>query len=234
MRVVVLQHEAIEGPGVWIETLLEHGASVACTLVPHGGVPPHAADADLVISMGGSMSVNDPSSWIDAELAVLRDRIRSSAPVLGVCLGSQLIAKAAGGVVEPGPVFELGFYDIERTPEASGDPVAAALPGRFTALQWHGEYFRDVPRAVPLARSSRYAMQAFRVAAAYGLLFHLEATLHSVFAMTQAFGEDVRRAGIEPERLLDEARAKLPRIHEHARAVLRALLRSVGSASLPA
>ena len=234
MRVAVLQHEAIEGPGVWVETLLEHGANVECALVPKSGVPAHAADADLLISMGGSMSVNDPLPWIDAELAVIRRRIAAGAPVLGVCLGSQLIAKAAGGVVEPGPVFELGFYPIERVPAAVHDPVASALPAQFTALQWHGEYFRDVPKAVPLARSSNYPMQAFRVAAAYGLLFHLEATLHSVVAMSRAFGDDLRRAGVDAERLLEEARERLPDVHETARNVLRAWLRSSGAVSLPA
>jgi GMP synthase-like glutamine amidotransferase len=225
MRVVVLQHESIEGPGVWTETLLEHGASVECVLVPTSGVPARAEDADLLISMGGSMSVNDDLPWIDSEIALLGRRIRAYTPVLGVCLGSQMIAKAAGGVVEPGPVFELGFYEIERTAEASADAVGAALPPRFSALQWHGEFFHDVPGAVTLAHSSAYPMQAFRVARAYGLLFHLEATLHSVMSMSRAFPEDLSRAGLEPQRLLDEARRKLPQIHDNARTFLRALLR---------
>src|SRR5262249_31128553 len=92
MRVVVLQHESIEGPGVWAETILEHGASVECVLVPKRGVPEDAERADLVISMGGSMSVNDRLPWIATEIALLAKRISSGAPLLGVCLGSQLIA----------------------------------------------------------------------------------------------------------------------------------------------
>ena len=227
MRVVVLQHEAIEGPGVWAETLLEHGARVECTLVPRSGVPAHAADAELVISMGGSMSVNDDLPWIGAEVDVLRRRIESGAPVLGVCLGSQLIAKAAGGIVEPGPIFEIGFHEIDVAPEGGADPVSAVLPRRFTALQWHGEFFHDVPGAVTLARSAPYPMQAFRIARAYGFLFHLEATLHSVAAMSRAFPQDLRRGGLESERLLDQARQTLPRIHEHARACLHALIAEI-------
>jgi len=224
MRVVVLQHESIEGPGVWTETLLEHGASVECVLVPTSGVPPHAQDADLLISMGGSMSVNDDLPWIGSEISLLGRRIRAHAPVLGVCLGAQMIAKAAGGVVEPGPIFELGFCEIECSAEAAADAVGAVLPPRFWALQWHGEFFHDVPGAVMLARSSTYPTQAFRVARAYGLLFHLEATLHSVGSMSRAFPQDLSRAGVEPQRLLDEARRKLPQIHENARTFLRALL----------
>jgi GMP synthase (glutamine-hydrolysing) len=224
MRVVVLQHESIEGPGVWTETLLEHGASVECVLVPKSGVPAHAEDAELLISMGGSMSVNDDLPWIGSEISLLRRRIRSQAPVLGVCLGSQLIAKAAGGVVERGPLFEIGFHEVELAAEGSADVVCAALPTRFSVLQWHGEFFHDVPTAVTLARSSSYPMQAFRVGRAYGLLFHIEATLHSVAAMSRAFPDDLRRAGLEAEQLLDAARARLPQIHGHARTFLRALL----------
>jgi GMP synthase-like glutamine amidotransferase len=224
MRVVVLQHESIEGPGVWTETLLEHGASVECVLVPMNGVPAHAEDAELLISMGGSMSVNDDLPWIGSEISLLRRRIRSQAPVLGVCLGSQLIAKAAGGVVERGPSFEIGFHEVELAAEGGADVVCAALPTRFSVLQWHGEFFHDVPTAVTLARSSSYPMQAFRVGRAYGLLFHLEATLHSVAAMSRAFPDDLRRGGLEPEQLLDAARARLPQIHGHARTFLRALL----------
>jgi GMP synthase-like glutamine amidotransferase len=224
MRVVVLQHEAIEGPGVWTEMLLEHGASVECVLVPKSGVPAHAENADLVISMGGSMSVNDGLPWIASEISLLRQRIRSQAPVLGVCLGSQLIAQAAGGVVEAGPLFEIGFREVERTQEAAADAVGAMLPCRFSVLQWHGEFFHDVPGAVTLARSSVYPMQAFRVGRAYGFLFHVEATLHSVASMARAFPQDLSRGGLGPQQLLDEAGLRLPQIHEHAREILRAII----------
>jgi len=223
-RVVVLQHEAVEGPGVFAETLLGLGARLECVLVPEAGIPLAAAQADLLISMGGSMSVNDPLPWIADELAVLRSRIDAGAPTLGVCLGSQLIAKAAGGRVEPGPVFEIGFHTVERTDEANHDALAARLPRRFDVLQWHGDYFHDVPGAVPLVRSEHYPMQAFRVARSYGLLFHLEATLHSLDAMSRAFPGDLRRGGVEPAALLDEGRRRLPAIHEHARALVAGLL----------
>jgi len=225
MRVVVLQHESIEGPGVWAETLLEHGASVECVLVPARGVPAGAERADLVISMGGSMSVNDRLPWIATETALVAERIRCGAPVLGVCLGSQLIAKAAGGVVEPGGTFEIGFHSVELTSAGLADPVTAVLPPRVDVLQWHGEIFRDVPGAVTLARSTLYPRQAFRVASAYGLLFHLEATLHSVAAMSHRFPNDLRRGVLEPAALLAQARKRLPGIQEHAARLLGALLK---------
>jgi GMP synthase (glutamine-hydrolysing) len=224
MRVVVLQHEPIEGPGVWMDALLAEGADVRATLVPKTGVPEAAEEADLLISMGGSMSVNDRLPWIAEEVALLERRIRSERPTLGVCLGSQLIARAAGGTVEAGPLFEIGFQEVELTVEGQQDRVTTALPRSFRALQWHGEFFRDIPDAVPLASSSHYPMQAFRVGGAYGLLFHLEATLHSIAEMARAFPADLERGGIVNQALLDQARLELPRIHEHARRLIRNLL----------
>jgi GMP synthase-like glutamine amidotransferase len=224
MHVAVLQHEAIEGPGVWAEALLERGATLECVLVPRTGVPPAADGADLVISMGGPMSVNDDLPWIAEELALLERRMRRSAPLLGVCLGSQLIARAAGGRVEPGAVFEIGFQAVELTEEGRSDPVFGVLPQRLEVLQWHGEVFRDVPGATPLARSTHVPVQAFRVGRAIGLLFHLEATLHSIAEMSRAFPADLRRGGLDASVLLDRARAALPGIHDHARAFLAALL----------
>ena len=85
-------------------------------------------------------------------------------------------------------------------------------------------YFHDIPGATVLACSSRYAVQAFRVANAYGLLFHLEATLHSVAAMCDAFPHDLRRGSLSAESLLDDARRRLAGVQRHARAVLEALL----------
>jgi GMP synthase (glutamine-hydrolysing) len=221
-RVVVLQHEAIEGPGVWAEGLLETGAIVETSLVPVSGIPPSAAHADLVISMGGPMSVNDPLAWIDDELSLLRARIRAGRATLGVCLGAQLIAKAAGGRVVPGPAFEIGFHEVELTEAGRHDAVTGALPARPAVLQWHGEVVRDVPDAVSLARSGGEPMQAFRVARSYGLVFHLEATLHSVDAMSRAFPGDLAKGSLDAATLLDEARRRLPGLHQHARAVLRA------------
>ena len=223
-RVVVLQHESIEGPGVWSETLLEHGAVIETSLVPVTGVPVSAAAADLVISMGGAMSVNDALPWIEDEVGLLRARIRAHRTTLGVCLGSQLIAKAAGGRVVAGPTFEIGFHEIELTDAGCADPVTSGLPRRTTVLQWHGEVVRDVPGATPLARSVAEPMQAFRVAESYGFVFHLEATLHSVDAMARAFPNDLARGALDGSMLVDQARRRLPAIHELARTVLRALL----------
>ncbi len=227
MNVVVLQHEPMESAGIWADALLDEGARLEVALVPKAGIPNGAADADLLISMGGSMSVNDPLPWIAAEVALLRDRIRGEKPTVGVCLGSQLIAKAAGGTVEPGPVFEIGFHELELTSEGHADPVTATLPRVFRALQWHGEYFRSVPDAVPLVSSDHYPVQAFRVRRAYGFLFHLEATLHSIAEMARAFPGDLERGGLVPPVLLDQARLELPRIHEHAKRLLRSLIAGV-------
>ena len=148
MRVVVLQHESIEGPGVWMEALLEHAASAsnACWCRrPAFHVTRGRRSADL----DGRFDERQRSAPVDCKPKWGSSRNESvrALPVLGVCLGSQLIAKSAGGFVEPGPVFEIGFHEVELTDAGHADPVLRALPPRLSVLQWHGEYFHDVPGA---------------------------------------------------------------------------------------
>jgi len=128
------------------------------------------------VLMGGPMSVNDVGRLpgLGAEIGWIRAAMRTETPMLGVCLGAQLIAKAAGGVVAPGPEPELGVSAVEilDADDALLGCVAPAIP----ALHWHGECF-DLPAgAVALARSPQTPLQAFRMGATtWGLLFHLEA-----------------------------------------------------------
>ena len=110
------------------------------------------------------------------------------------------------------------------TDAGRADPVMRSLPPRLWVLQWHGEYFHDIRGATALASSLRYPLQAFRVANAYGLLFHLEATLHSVAAMCGAFPDDLRRGPLSTESLLEEARDRLAGVQRYAQAVLGGLL----------
>jgi GMP synthase-like glutamine amidotransferase len=100
--------------------------------------------------------------------------------VLGVCLGAQLIAKALGARVGPLPSPQIGWFDLEQTPEAAEDPLFADLPRRFASFQWHSYAFELPPHAVPLARDS-VCLQAFRAGRrAWGIQFHAEVTKESV------------------------------------------------------
>jgi GMP synthase (glutamine-hydrolysing) len=132
-----------------------------------------------LIVLGGPMNVDqcDEYPFLDPEVAWIREAVSKKLPVLGVCLGGQLLAKALGAKVAPNGVKEIGWYEADLTPEAAGDPLFAGSGDKIRVFQWHGDTFALPGGAVRLAGSRLCAQQAFRYGdSAYGLQFHLEMT----------------------------------------------------------
>jgi GMP synthase-like glutamine amidotransferase len=214
-RAVCLQHVPFEGLGVFARLLEQRGYRVESRLVPTEGLPKDAGDFLLV--MGGPMSVNDPDAWIKEEVDFIKRAVQTGMPVLGVCLGAQLVAKALGARVGPGRGLEIGMTKLRVTAEGQSDPWIGSLPESFEVFEWHGEVFELPTGAVPLASSELCPFQAFRFGSkAYGLLFHLEIERSGIDALCRECPEDVRRAGMSPAGLLREADPHLLRLHEWA------------------
>jgi GMP synthase-like glutamine amidotransferase len=130
-----------------------------------------------LIFMGGPMSANDPLPWLAQEMRWIEQAARRRRPVLGICLGAQLIARAMGARVYRNPVKEIGWYQIGLTPEGARHPLFSGAGAREMVFHWHGETF-DLPSgAIHLASSAACRHQAFALAETLsGLQFHLEAT----------------------------------------------------------
>lgn len=176
MHAVIIQHHPIEGPGNLTLWLARHATSTQLIRLDAGEECPAPNVVDLLIVLGGPMSVNDEEEfpWLIAEKAFIRQVIDRQRPVLGICLGSQLIASALGAAVRPNPEKEIGWLPIEGI--AASTPLPFAIPST-TVFHWHGDTF-DLPAgAILLARSVACAHQAFcykeKVLA---LQFHLETT----------------------------------------------------------
>lgn len=223
IRAVCLQHVPFEGPGALAPLLATHGCVLDRYLVPEEGLP--ADPGDLLMVMGGPMSVNDPDQWIHAEIAFLARAVHEGVPVLGICLGSQLLARALGATVRPGPGLELGMTPIRLTADGRRDPVFGSMPESFEVFEWHGEVF-DLPEgAVALASSELCPLQAFRYgASAYGLLFHLEMEPSGIEALCRECPTDLARANLERRTLLMQTEPHLPRLHRWADRLVAHLL----------
>ena len=209
------QHVLFEGPGVFFPCLEKREFKIQKFLVPSEGLP--ANIPDLLLIVGGPMSVNDPDPWIAQELEYIRRAIDAAIPVLGVCLGSQFIAKALGGEVRPGPQLEIGPSPITLTVEEDTDPVFGTFPPTLEVIQWHSESLTLPPGAILLASSEHFPVQAFRYGErAYGLLFHLELEQVGIEDLCRKCSNDVQKAGISTEALLNSAAKVLPQSHELA------------------
>ena len=183
MRAHVLQHAPFEGIGSIAGWLEARDATVTTTRFYESPDLPALDDIDLVIAMGGPMSVNDEETlpWLVAEKAFLRDAIDRGIAVLGICLGAQLIANACGAKVYPGRQREIGWFPIEKVSNAE---KTFSFPSGARVLHWHGETF-DLPAgAEHLARSAACEHQAFALGGrVLGLQFHPEVTRESLATM---------------------------------------------------
>ena len=163
------------------------------------------------------MSVNDSTDWIVKEIDFIKTTMTKYIPIVGVCLGAQLLARALGAPVVQGPSFEIGMMPVTLSKAGEQDPVFHSMPRTIDVFQWHGEGF-DLPQnSVALAASKDYPVQAFRVGMKiYGLLFHLEMDEQGVEALCRECPADVERGGIPIETLKSTAAKGLPHLHEWA------------------
>lgn len=168
-NVLVIQNARLEGPGTIGELLQSDGFSIQTILAKKEKIPP--LDHTVLLVLGAPESANDDLQYLKGEMELIKEAVQKNIPTLGICLGSQLMAKALGAKVYPGPKKEIGFYhDVIHDEKSS---LFFGIKSPFTVFHWHGDTFDIPPGAQRLAHSQSYN-QAFRYGSAVGLQFHLE------------------------------------------------------------
>jgi GMP synthase-like glutamine amidotransferase len=226
VRVLSVNHGPTVPGGVFDEAVETGGHALVRWSVPDGSSPDPATRYDAVMVFGGSMHPDqeDRFTWLEREEEFLQEALASEIPVFGVCLGAQMLARAAGGAVGPARKPEIGWLDVSLTEAGAADPVLGALPPATTVFQWHHYTFEIPPGGIELARSEVCA-QAFRLEQpAWGIQFHAEVTLPMVTAWTE---EDPDDLPMPADELQADSERRMAASNAQGRALAEAFLREV-------
>lgn len=192
LHIHYFQHEPYEGPGCTGDWALNGGHILTCTRLFKGEIPPVAEVVDMLIVMGGSMGVYDEERypWLTDEKKYISNMIHTGKPVMGICLGAQLIAGVMGARIYPAKFKEIGWFPIRKTPAGRESALLSAMPSELSVFHWHGDQF-DIPSGCrSLAESEACPNQLFQSGdRVIALQFHFEATAKSVSSMLNDSGE---------------------------------------------
>jgi GMP synthase-like glutamine amidotransferase len=189
--IVIFRHTAIEGPGHLGTFLDARGLPWVLVAIDAGEpLPASAHEFSGLVFMGGPMSVNDDLPWIASSLSLIREAVAAGIPVLGHCLGGQLMAKALGGSVMRNPIKEIGWGQVNavNAPEAQNwlSPIQS-----FDAFHWHGETFSLPPGATCILTNAHCAHQAFAIGPHLGMQCHVEMTDAMIRAWCEAGADEI-------------------------------------------
>ena len=196
--VAIFRHAPSEGPGYFATFLDSHGIPWQLFRIDAGdALPTDARQFSGLVFMGGPMSVNDDLPWIPHSLELIRQAAQADIPVLGHCLGGQLMAKALGGVVGRNPVKEIGWGEVAVANNATANTWFGETK-KFNAFHWHGETFTIPPGATGILGNTHCANQAFALGKHLGMQCHIEMTEEMVREWCELGGEEIASASTSP------------------------------------
>ncbi|HXG50978.1 MAG TPA: gamma-glutamyl-gamma-aminobutyrate hydrolase family protein [candidate division Zixibacteria bacterium] len=229
-EVLVFQHDPFEDLGVFAEILEKQRARYRVIQLFNGEMPAENWErVRALIVLGGPMSADDEDRFpfLRWEKRIIRAAIDEAVPILGVCLGAQLIANALGTVTYHGRLKEIGWSPIFLTPHGQVDSLLGYLPETATVFQWHDDSFELPSGAVRLASSAHYENQAFRLGkSVYGLQFHLEVTPRTVERWVEQRSKDLAAAPyVLREKILADTPSYAPALKYYADRFLSEFIR---------
>lgn len=222
-RVLFVQHGESDRPGVLGDVLLGRGIPMDIIRPDLGQPVPQDLQQYSGLALGGGAQgvyETDRYPYLAEEIRLVRRAAALEKPVIGLCLGAQLMAAALGADVRPAGFFEIGFHPVELEPIAELDPLWTGLPRHIMPTHWHGDVFELPPGGMPMGRSRMTPHQAFRYGAhLYGFQFHLEMTLEIFEEMVRESEGELASRGCKPDELVQNAHNFLPPLRPVAETV---------------
>ncbi len=195
--VAVIRFSESEGPGHLAEFLESREVPWRLVRTDSGDPLPELQDVSGIAMMGGPMSVNDPLPWIPPLLSLIRQAVLDDVPLIGHCLGGQMMAKALGGTVTDNRCKEVGWHRVDVVDARQAAPWFGGIDG-FTTFQWHYQTFTIPPAAAHVLRNDWCENQAFVLGPHIGFQCHIEMTAEMVQRWCEADGGEILAAGSAP------------------------------------
>lgn len=234
-KALIFQNAEGEGPGIFADCLKRRnwGSKVIAFNLGET-IPEDWKDYSLLLVMGGFMNVYEESIYpfLREETLVIKQAFRIKLPVMGFCLGAQLMAKALNAKVLRGPVKEIGWYRVSLTAQGQNDILLRLFPRKTTVLQWHGDTFELPDGAVRLFSSTNYPNQAMRIGNMnYGFQFHFEITREMINEWILNSREEIDEMGNNDlgNIIIRDAQRYLPKLHFLAESFFENYLRIIES-----
>lgn len=216
--ILSIQNTEIETLGNFKELFESDGYIIETIHAKKDKIPKELDKYAGIVILGGYMSVYEYLPYLNEELVLINNANNIQVPLLGICLGSQLIAEALGGRVYKGKQKEIGWYDIVINNEGRNDIFKGIGNNNIKVFQWHGDTFVLPSSAVLLASSSLYP-QAFRLGSSIGILFHLEVTSRMIHDWTKDYGSEMKEVGVSSDDILDGKNSEFESLASYCKVV---------------
>ena len=200
-KILSIQNIEFETLGSLEELIQSDGYEIENIEAQTEPMPQNIGDYTAIIILGGPMAVYDNLGYIVKEQELIRDAIKNKVPVLGICLGSQLIAQAAGGNVYKGSKKEIGWYNVTLNHNGQNDLFKDIKSKTMRVFQWHGDTY-DLPSTANIMAFSKLYPQAFKIGSAIGMQFHLEVNRNMIERWALEYGQEINKEQISSEDIL--------------------------------
>lgn len=212
MSILVIKNARLEGPGTIGGLFESDGFTLQTIFAKKEKIP--TLDHSVVLILGAPESANDDLQYLKDEISLIQCAAEKNIPTLGICLGSQLIAKAFGAKVFSGPKKEIGFYHDIKIDRASNSRLFEGISDPFTVFHWHGDTFEIPKNAKRLAYSEMYN-QAFQYKSAVGVQFHFEVDGETILSWLQNTEEDPSLSYLNPNKIRNEIDANIDTVQSN-------------------